>query len=168
MIDKEKIKCKDSKDIRGIIEDLDTLGLYNPWNTVFCDLSHSPYFALFWIVFIIATIPKIYLFVNGNTNAMLKRIGNRSSGLLMVYGFATIFRQYNPALMKTFVDYYSVYIKSCVENLARYGKFEQLTKHNTNAINSIQSETGDDIRFGGLHKILENIPVGDKVFANRE
>lgn len=119
MIDKEKIKCKDSTDIRGIIEDLDTLGLYNPWNTVFCDLSHSPYFALFWIVFIIATIPKIYLFVNGNTNAMLKRIGNRSSGLLMVYGFATIFRQYNPALMKTFVDYYSVYIKSCVENLAR-------------------------------------------------
>lgn len=122
MIDKESLKSRPASEIRGLIEDLETLGLYNPINKVFCDLPHSSYFALFHVIFTIATIPKMFLLGNqNNTKTMLKRLGNhRNDGLPVIYGLVTIFKQYNSSLMDIFLEYYSVYIKSSVATLARY------------------------------------------------
>lgn len=122
MIDKGELIKRKASEIRGLIEDLETLGLYNPINKVFCDLPHSSYFALFYVIFAIATIPKMFLLGNqNNTKTMFKRLGNhRIDGLPILYGLVTIFKQYNSSLMDTFLEYYSVYIKSSVVSLARY------------------------------------------------
>lgn len=119
MIDQGKLKGLSKPEIRGVIEDLETLGLHNPLNKVFCDLPHSPYFALFWVVFVISIIPKMYLFGNCNTKTVLKKMGNRMEGLTIIYGLVTIFKQYNSSLTKSFLDYYRVYVKSSVESLAK-------------------------------------------------
>lgn len=118
MIEKDSLKSLSRSDIHGIIEDLETLGLCDPMNKIFHDLPHSSYFVLFWVIFVISMIPKIILFGNSNTKAVLKKIGQRTDGLPLVIGLAVIFKHYNRSLVEVFVEFYSVYIKSCVETLA--------------------------------------------------
>lgn len=161
MIDSEKLKTLGQPEIRGIIEDLETLGLYNPLNKVFSDLPHSPYFALFWVIFVISIVPKMYLFGNCHINKVLKRINNRMDGLPVVYGLVTIFRQYNSSLTNSFLDYMDYYIRSCVESL----------------INSKQEMTYDlavAIRFLDVFQrlskqpVLRRTPLPDVIFNNYE
>lgn len=124
MIDRDQLKSLTQTDIRGVIEDLETLGLNTPLNKVFSDLPHSPYFALFWVVFVISILPKIYLFGNCNTHTVLKKMNQKSDGLPVVYGLVTIFRQYNATLTDTFLEYLRGYVKSCVEAVATSAKQE--------------------------------------------
>lgn len=80
MIDKTHLKTKPDYPIKSIIDDLEMLGLHNPINKIYRDLPHTPYFALFWTIFIIATIPKMFLFGNSNKKAVSKRIGTKVDG----------------------------------------------------------------------------------------
>lgn len=105
--------------VHGIVEDLELLGLENPFNTVFCDLQHNQYFSLLWVVFVISQIPKIVLFGNCVEKSPIKRFQNRTDGLPMVYGLVTIFKQYNTAVTRTFLDYFTVYLKFAVEAVVR-------------------------------------------------
>lgn len=117
MLVPEQLKSLPKSDVRGIIEDLETLGQYDALGKVFCELPHSPYFALFWALFAISTIP---MHLSGSANkTAVKRMTLRADGLPLIYGFVTIFRQYNRSLADTFLDYYCVYIRASVEAIAR-------------------------------------------------
>lgn len=81
MIDCAKLKEKSANlPIKSLVDDLETLGSHNPINKIYRDLQHSPYFALFWTIFVIATVPKIFLFGNSNNSRSLKRIGQKIDG----------------------------------------------------------------------------------------
>lgn len=80
VIDSSKLKGKSELPIKSLIDDLETLGLQNPMNKIYRDLPHSSYFALFWTIFVIATIPKMFLFGNSNNRTVLKRIGQKFDG----------------------------------------------------------------------------------------
>lgn len=117
MLVPEQLKSLPKSDVRGIIEDLETLGQYDTLGKVFCELPHSPYFALFWALFAISTIPMHLSGSANNSKTAVKRV--RADGLPLIYGFVTIFRQYNRSLAGTFLDYYCVYIRASVEAIAR-------------------------------------------------
>lgn len=119
MINKDTLKVFAQGDTHSLIKQLETLGIYNPLDKVFRDCSHTAYFSMFWLIFIISIIPKMFLLGNSNDKTSLKKMGSRIDGMSILYGMVTIFKQYNPLLTQEFIDFFNLYIKATVESIAR-------------------------------------------------